>query len=445
MQAWDERRAIRATVLRHLLVAGEWPTHVKGVQLRGVRIFGHLDLDGATLCCPLSLDWCDVDALCLDHATVPRISVTDCQVAGLTAELLNTKEVDLRASTFTGPIRIFGADIAGQLICRGAKLNGRDDSGQTLVADGLKVGDRVFLDKGFTAAGGISFRFAQIGASLHVMPDRLAEGDAEVALDATGARIVGALHWAPTAQVLGQVSLEGTSADELRDDWSDDRVNGFWPTGGLLSLDGFTYNRIGGHHQADVDQRLKWIRSQYPEATKGRRTVFTTQPYEQLVTVYRRAGQETQARKVAIARRTDLRQCGDLRQYRKVANWLLEKTIRYGYETWRAAIGLIVLFLAVAGLAWLAQHLNLIVPVGNVKPTPSATQCTTDYPCFYPAGYAIDTVIPLINVHQASYWGIDGSAGWGWIWVLGSWIATGLGWAGATLLVAGYTGLVRQE
>jgi hypothetical protein len=30
-------------------------------------------------------------------------------------------------------------------------------------------------------------------------------------------------------------------------------------------------------------------------------------------------------------------------------------------------------------------------------------------------------------------------------WVAGTWIATGLGWALATLLIAGYTGLERRQ
>jgi DNA segregation ATPase FtsK/SpoIIIE, S-DNA-T family len=63
----------------------------------------------------------------------------------------------------------------------------------------------------------------------------------------------------------------------------------------------------------------------------------------------------------------------------------------------------------------------------------------------YPAGYAIDTVIPIISVHQAQYWGPNGHASWGKAWVVSTWIATGLGWALATLLVAGYTGLVRRD
>jgi hypothetical protein len=64
---------------------------------------------------------------------------------------------------------------------------------------------------------------------------------------------------------------------------------------------------------------------------------------------------------------------------------------------------------------------------------------------FYPAGYAVDTVIPIISVHQAAYWGPDGHAPWDWAWVAGTWIATGLGWALAARLVVGYTGLVRQN
>jgi hypothetical protein len=90
----------------------------------------------------------------------------------------------------------------------------------------------------------------------------------------------------------------------------------------------------------------------------------------------------------------------------------------------------------------------VIVPVANIdglKAIPSANRCTASYPCFFPAGYAIDTVVPIINVHQAQYWAPDGHAPWGWVWVTETWMATALGWALATLLVAGYTGLVRQD
>src|SRR5688572_6023357 len=53
MQAWGPERTIRAAVLRYLLVEPKWPVHAKGV-----RISGRLDLEAATLRCPLRLSTC---------------------------------------------------------------------------------------------------------------------------------------------------------------------------------------------------------------------------------------------------------------------------------------------------------------------------------------------------------------------------------------------------
>jgi hypothetical protein len=148
--------------------------------------------------------------------------------------------------------------------------------------------------------------------------------------------------------------------------------------------------------------------------------------------VCRRAGQDTAARKVAIARRADLRTYGNLNPYRRVGNWLLDITIKYGYQTWRAVVGLAVVFVAFLLLSIAGQHQHVIVPIGDTRgllPVPSATRCTSNYPCFYPVGYTVDTVIPIVNVHQADYWGPDGHASWGWVWVGLTWVATGAGWA----------------
>ena len=111
-------------------------------------------------------------------------------------------------------------------------------------------------------------------------------------------------------------------------------------------------------------------------------------------------------------------------------------------------MALAALFVIFWGLSALAQQHHLIAWAGDVSGlhfVPSATMCASSYPCFYPFGYTVDTVIPLINVHQADFWGPDASTPWGIAFTVATWIATGLGWALATLLVAGYTGLVRQE
>jgi hypothetical protein len=112
--------------------------------------------------------------------------------------------------------------------------------------------------------------------------------------------------------------------------------------------------------------------------------------------VYRHAGQDTQARKVAIARRADLRKYVHLNPYCRFGNWFLDWTIRYGYRAWRAGVGLAAVFVIFAASSFLGQQHHLMVPAGNTESLhyhPFATQCTSSYPCFYPVGYAIDTII----------------------------------------------------
>jgi hypothetical protein len=353
--------------------------------------------------------------------------------------------LDDRFST-AGGVRLLGADIAGQLNCQRASLNAEGHRHEALLAKGIRVGGDLGLDSGFCARGTVVLRSARVRGSLNVAPGR--PGSGQTSFDITNADVTGTLNWFPDEPVEGEVSLEGTSVHRLDDDWGGGREHGFWPADGRLKLNGFTYGGFGGERQATADERLAWIRSQYDRSADGTYAGFSTQPYEQLIAVYRQGGQETEARKVAIARRADLRRYGHLNWYRLAANWLLDKTIKYGYQSWRAGAGLAALFIIVWVLSVVAQHLHIIVPVGNVtglKMTPSADRCMADYPCFFPAGYAIDTVIPIINVHQAQYWGPGGHGPWGWAWVTGTWIATALGWALATLLVAGYTGLVRQD
>jgi hypothetical protein len=48
-------RTIRAAVLRHLLTETDWAVEPKGVRLSRVRITGLLDLEAATVRCPLWL------------------------------------------------------------------------------------------------------------------------------------------------------------------------------------------------------------------------------------------------------------------------------------------------------------------------------------------------------------------------------------------------------
>jgi hypothetical protein len=70
METWEKERTVRAAVLRHLLVAVQWPVDEKGFGLRGVRISGRLDLRWAVVRCPLLLDYCPAFSA-LDHSIEP--------------------------------------------------------------------------------------------------------------------------------------------------------------------------------------------------------------------------------------------------------------------------------------------------------------------------------------------------------------------------------------
>ena len=232
MQAWEADRSVSAEALRHLLVAEQWPVHAKGVRLQGVLISGQLDLESATLRCPLHLDNCYLDydgPVVLDYATASVLVLTGCYMAGLTADtLVVTRELDLTGTTFTGPVRLTGADITGQLNMRGAHLT--PAGGDALVADGLKVAGEVFLDStrdqgAFTAAGavrlpcadiaGLSMRGAQLtraGEDGNALVADAIKVRGEVFLDSApggGAFTTAGTVRLPGADITGPLSMRG--------------------------------------------------------------------------------------------------------------------------------------------------------------------------------------------------------------------------------------------
>lgn len=367
--------------------------------------------------------------------------------------------------TAEGTVYLLKANIGGILSCRGAQLKTLSGAGNVFFAERMNVGSNVYLSDGFSASGNIQLKEATIGGSLEIEPYALEKDKRLSALDATDIRVSGRLRWAPETQTQGRVSLEGATVGQLEDSWTEPdggrRENGYWPTGGRLCLDGFTYGSLAGNNQPDVRQRLQWIRSQLrpklPEPWVDIRTYagpanfgergFAAQPYKQLTQAYQHVGKDTEARKVSIAQRRDRRKYGHLTWYRKMFDWLLDFFVGYGYETWRAGAALLVLFGIVFTLMLVAMNNNAFEPVQNatlLHPAPSAARCRSGYPCFNPLGYTIDTVIPLIDVHQVDYWGPNAKTSWGLACVYITYLGTALGWFFATLTVAGATGIIRR-
>jgi hypothetical protein len=453
MSAWGVDRTIRAGMLRHLLVASQWPVDLKGVRLRGARIVGNLDLESATLRCPLDLQDCYFERpIILDYASISLLKLVHCRLPGLTASLLRVnKELDLSQSKITGALRLPGASITGQLTCTCTQITGTDTAGNALIADRVVVGGDVLLNDGFTAVGAVQLSGAQIEGSLRLDG---AELNGTVALVADVVRIGQQLVWAPKTAVIGRVSLQGTKVDRLDDDWGSHqelKPEAHWPGAGKLRLAGFVYNGFSGDHPATSSQRLHWIQSQHQVPLRGkgdkpgRPGRFDAQPYEHLAHVYRQAGQDTQARQIAIAKCRDLRTYGSLGLGEHVWNVLLDLISRHGYRPVRAVFMLMAV-LATAVLLFSGTQEGLMVPVkdtNSLHPAPTTAACTPSYPCFSPIGYAIDVTIPIFKTGQAEYWRPAASAPFGYAYLYAAWFLHGLGWVFTAFAVAGYTGLIN--
>jgi hypothetical protein len=88
----------------------------------------------------------------------------------------------------SGAVRLAGADITGQLRCRGSQITGTDQDGNSLVGDGIKVGGPAHLDEGFAAAGAVELSGADVSGRPSLAAARLGANKAQYALVGDGLR-----------------------------------------------------------------------------------------------------------------------------------------------------------------------------------------------------------------------------------------------------------------
>lgn len=178
---------------------------------------------------------------------------------------------------------------------------------------------------------------------------------------------------------------------------------------------GFVYETLD-NDQVSVRRRLGWLRRHQGG--------YTPQVYEQLATVYRRAGRDEAARRVLIAKQW--RRRGALNPW----NWLLYGSIRYGYRPWLALPWLLILLWAGTIALERADQAHLLAPA---KDRPS------QQPTFHPLTYALDLLLPIVNLGQEGAWIPRGWAEpWTWGLILAGWVLT-------TAVVAGVTGVFKRD
>jgi hypothetical protein len=424
------------------------------VNLRGARIGGQLELDGAEL---INEDGpaLNGNALQVDSSVFLRggfrasgrgedgaVVLRDARIGGQLdlsgAELinedgpaLNGNALQVDSSVFLrGGFRACGRDKDGVVVLRGARIGGQlslsgaeliNEDGPALNGNALQVESSMFLMGGFRASGrgrrgAVSMQGAQIGDVLNLRGADLINPDGRV-LDVQDAE---AKHLFLPSEAICPEELGGRSRCKA--------------TLRSVALSGFAYTTL---HGIDWNQWLHLI----VRHTGG----YSPQPYQQLAAVCRAAGHEADARWVLIAQQQDLRERGVLGGWLAItAHRLWGALAGYGYRTRRTALALLVVLLAAGGLGIAAGHLptsaGRYVAVHTSKVNDPGSSCSL----LEQIGVGIDRGLPLSTTGIRDRCDFDTTSRRGQAITAATWFLQALVWALATLVVVGYTGLIRK-
>ena len=164
--AWGADRCVSAQLLTELLIDRPKPdgSPLRRIRIRGARIVGELNLEAATLACPLELVDCYFDnAVTLNEVSAASIRLPGAHVPAVYARQLVTRgDLDLGDGfTATGGVDLHGAHIGGRLRCTGGRFS--NPGGFALMAAGLTVDQEMLCSDGFRAEGEVNLAGATVG------------------------------------------------------------------------------------------------------------------------------------------------------------------------------------------------------------------------------------------------------------------------------------------
>ncbi len=207
----EASRTIRAGLLAQLLT-GEGlaaGVAVRALWLRGARIQGHLNLESASLRCPLTLTDCQFDhAITLNQAVAPSISLSGSTVPAIEARQLVTHgnlELD-EGFTALGGVSLEGAHIGGKLVCTGGQFQSKD--GLALNADSVTIGLDLLCDGAFMASSEVRLFGAHIGGQFQCSGGQFSSSDGQ-ALNADEVTVSQSVFLDDKFTAEGGVSLVG--------------------------------------------------------------------------------------------------------------------------------------------------------------------------------------------------------------------------------------------
>jgi len=207
---WDATRTVRGELLSQVLrgVGLASGIAIRSVWITGARITGDIDLEAATLLCPLTLAECHFDApIALNQGSAQEISLSGSYLPGLSAGQLVTRgDLELDDGFHVqGGVHLEGAHIGGQLLCSRGSF--RSSDGPALAADSLVVEQDMYCDDKFIATGEVRLVGAHIKGQLLCQSGRF-ENSGGAALNADELTVDGGM-FCDGFKAKGEVQLVG--------------------------------------------------------------------------------------------------------------------------------------------------------------------------------------------------------------------------------------------
>jgi hypothetical protein len=329
----DPEVQVRASFLRVLSLGGDdfAPVHESRLELHGAYVREDLDLSGCIIPQPIvfrrshfagriSFRGSVTKSLAFSGSHVQSITAESAQIAG--GVILGN---GFRSGRLIGGFRseglvsFSGAQIGGNFDCSGGTFLNRtpDGEGEALSLAFARIAESVRMRDGFRAEGVVRFEGAHIKGNLHCSNGRFENSSLETsqpptrrvatAIDLRSARIDRILWLGVpinrghgSGAIVGSVNLQGCYAREIADHpgtWptKEVRVDGATPLPAFIYLDGFVYDRLVGKGY-DPTARRRWLDRQPPNHLGVN---FRSQPFEQLIKVYREVGHNSEARAIA--------------------------------------------------------------------------------------------------------------------------------------------------
>ncbi|MER5884458.1 oxidoreductase [Streptomyces sp. NPDC001941] len=485
---WPEERSVRARVVALLLLAGPpaLAGRVSALKLRGLRITGTLTLAGGTIGPYVELTGCRFEQeVVLPESRFGTLRLVGCAIPRIEAARLHTEgDLHLPRCRVARGVRLSDAQIGTDLLINQIVVH-PDVRGRAITADGLSVAQDLQAEL-IETHGELSLRGAKVGGSLSLRGSTLRGTEERRALNAPQLSVERTLYmsyaWVndvtgnagatpPFGTRSGQVRgtrrkpLECHGAVRLDDGRFGDAVdlhlarfvmstarreelslrrivvpelrfnaerpqegtvvlNGAkvvtlidlstsWPGPGGLKMGGFAYDNLVPYGHFPLSRRLEWVDAATPE--------YAPEPYERLAAVLRASGEDADAREVLLAKQRRRRETLPLAG--KLWGYLQDWTVAYGYRPGRALWWMAVLW--AAGALAFSRH----VPA-PLKPD--------EHPDWNATLYALDLLLPVINLGQDGYWRLQG--GWQWL----STVLIVLGWILATTVAAGASRLLSR-